>query len=87
MKVLVTGGSGFVGKNLKKYKPDWIYVSSKDYDLRDRDQCKQMFKDHSPDAVIHLAAKVGGIKVNAEQQATFLYENCIINLNVIFFQK
>jgi len=81
--VLVTGGSGFVGKNLQHEKPDWIYISSKDYNLLDREECTKMFEEHKPDAVIHLAAKVAGIKSNAEEQASFLYENCMINLNVV----
>ena len=39
MKVVVTGGSGFVGKRLQLIKPDWTYLSSKDYDLMDSDDC------------------------------------------------
>ena len=37
-KIMVTGGTGFVGKAIKRYKPDWIYVSSKDCDLTDKEQ-------------------------------------------------
>ena len=83
MKVLVTGGSGFIGKNLKKMKPDWIYVSSKDYDLKNPHEVKFMFKDIKPNAVIHLAAKVGGIKENTEKQADFYYINTAINTNIV----
>ena len=42
-----------------------------------------MYEDLRPDAVIHLAAKVGGIKENKEKQADFYYQNNMINTNVI----
>ena len=42
-KILVTGGSGLVGKYLKKILPEAIYVSSKDYDLTTEDGVKLMF--------------------------------------------
>tara|TARA_Y100000034_G_scaffold40406_2_gene49822 strand:+ start:3742 stop:4647 length:906 start_codon:yes stop_codon:yes gene_type:complete len=85
MKVLVTGGNGFVGRNLQLCKPDWVYVSSNDYDLVDSDAANQMFLDIRPDAVIHLAARVGGIKDNFENQATFFHQNVMINTNVIHY--
>jgi GDP-L-fucose synthase len=83
MKVLVTGGSGFLGKRLKIYKPDWTYISSKDYDLTSTEETKQMFRDIKPAAVVHLAARVGGIKDNAENQALFFYQNVMMNTNIV----
>ena len=82
-RVLVLGGTGFVGKRLQMFKPNWVYIGSKHYNLLDKHECKKMFKEIDPDAVIHLAGKVGGIKENALKQAEFYYENTIINSNVI----
>ena len=42
MKVVVTGGTGFVGQRLKKIRSDWVYLSSKDYDLVSTEDCKRM---------------------------------------------
>ena len=73
--VLVTGGSGLVGQAIKSYianntKDDetWIFLSSKDGDLRDRPQTDEIFHKYQPTHVIHLAAKVGGLFANMKQK-------------------
>lgn len=81
--VLVTGGSGFLGTRLKRVRPSWTYVSSRDYDLTDSNSCRKMYEDIKPSAVIHLAGKVGGIKENTIKQADFYYQNTMINANVL----
>ncbi len=61
--ILVTGGTGMVGKDLQKIMPDAVYVGSKDYDLTNQDEVHMMIGEIRPDVVVHLAAKVSGIKV------------------------
>jgi len=82
-RVLVTGGTGFVGSRLKKRRPEWTYVSSADYDLVDPIACAKMFADIKPQAVVHLAGAVGGVKYNSLNQASIFYKNIMINTNVL----
>ena len=81
--VLVTGGSGFLGRRLKLQQPDWVYVSSKDCDLTSDICVRELFGDTKPEAVLHLAGRVGGIKDNIENPADFYYTNTMMNTNVI----
>lgn len=85
MKVLVTGGSGLVGKNLREICGDenFIYLSSKDCNLISFEETERVFKFHKPDAVIHLAAKVGGLYMNMENNIQMLEDNLLINVNVV----
>ena len=81
--ILITGGTGMVGNALRKIIPDAIFVSSKEYDLRDQLQTKRLFYVHKPDYVIHLAAKVGGVKGNMQYMADYYADNIQINTNVL----
>jgi GDP-L-fucose synthase len=78
----VTGATGFVGSNLvpllqaKSCKV--VTPSRKDYDLLQQDQVRQLFKDHRPDVVFHLAGLIGGIGANRARPADFCYENLLM---------
>ena len=82
-KVLVTGGSGLVGKHLQNILPEAVYISSEDYNLLDEKQVRVMMDDYQPNAVIHLAARVGGIVDNINYPVDYLEENILMNTNVL----
>lgn len=82
-KVVVTGGSGMVGRSLKKILPNAIYLSSKDYDLTHEDEVKKMYSDLKPDCIVHLAARVGGIFDNINKPAEYFTQNVLMNTFLI----
>jgi len=81
--VLVTGGSGLVGEAIRAYVSGagaaeaagetWVFLSSKDCDLRDRAATLALFEKHRPTAVIHLAAFVGGLFRNLKYPAECVF--------------
>lgn len=79
MKIVVTGGTGLVGKALKKYLPDAVYLSSKDFDLTKEKDVIGLFEDIRPTRVIHLAARVGGILDNINNPAPYFTDNVLMN--------
>jgi len=84
--ILVTGGTGLLGKTLSKYlnsDDEILWLSSKDADLRDVTVTKDLFEFYKPSTVIHLAAKVGGILSNVAYQYDYYIDNVRINTNVI----
>lgn len=83
MNIVVTGGSGMVGKAIQKYKPEWIYLSSKDVDLKNYTSAFNYITNKNPRFVIHLAANVGGLFKNMNHQSEMLYDNLSINMNVV----
>lgn len=85
--VLVTGGTGFIGKRLSLLKPDWIYISSKDLNLLNFEGCNSFFSKNKFDAVIHLAAKTGGIEESVNNQSEMYFINSIMNNNILYACK
>lgn len=86
VELLVTGGSGLVGSAVRRLLPedfDAVFIGSKDYDLTNPTKARKMIRDFKPKKIIHLAAKVGGVKANTEKVADFFNENVLINTNVL----
>jgi GDP-L-fucose synthase len=85
MKILVTGGTGMVGSAFKNIETnhELVLVGSADYNLTLPFHTENMLLDHQPDAIIHLAARVGGVKGNSDYVADFFHENILINTKLL----
>lgn len=84
-RILVTGATGFLGHHivpaLRAAFPnaELIAVGRRECDLLEPGAPTRLLADTRPDAVVHLAAKSGGIQDNRKRPADYLYENLTIN--------
>ena len=87
-KIYIAGHNGMVGSAIsRKLKSlgyhNLITKSSKELDLRNQKQTQDFFKNEQPEFVFLAAAKVGGILANSTYKADFIYDNLMIQNNVI----
>ena len=89
-KIFIAGHNGMVGSAIERkliqegFKNILTY-SSKELDLRDQLSVDEFYRKEKPDFVILAAAKVGGIHANNKYKAEFIYDNLMIESNVIHF--
>ena len=87
MRVLVTGGGGFLGSHLvERLEADGHDVAvarRRDYDLTRYEDAERLFRDTEPELVFHLAAEVGGIGANRANPGRYWYANLMMGAHVL----
>ena len=87
-KIYIAGHRGMVGSAIKRRLEkaghnNFVLRTSKELDLRNQAAVNQFFETEKPDYVFLAAAKVGGILANNLYRAEFIYDNLIMESNVI----
>ena len=87
-KIYIAGHRGMVGsaihrKLLSKGFTNFVFRTSQELDLRDQQSVRHFFDNEKPEYVFLAAAKVGGIIANDTYRAEFLYDNLLIEANII----
>ena len=87
MRVLVTGGGGFLGSHLvgrlQAQGVEPVVARRREYDLTREVDTARLFEEARPDLVFHLAAEVGGIGANRTSPGRYWYANLMMGANVL----
>lgn len=86
LKILITGGSGYIAKSIHSYlysKYDITLASRYDLDLTDKEAVENYFKDKYFDLVIHTAVK-GGSRLNPSEGSDIIYTNLLMYINLMY---
>ena len=88
IKIYIAGHNGMVGSALMRYLKkkkniNLIHISRKELDLTSQTKVLNFFNNEKPDQVYIAAAKAGGIFANETKPAEFIYENLMIQTNII----
>jgi GDP-L-fucose synthase len=91
-RILITGGTGLVGRALSRALAEeglvnLVSVGSRDCDLRDSGAVSRLMANAAPDYVFHLAARVHGIGGNTRYKSDILVDNVLINTNVVEYAR
>ena len=87
-KIYVAGHRGMAGQAICRELHNRGYTNiigrtSRELDLRDQSAVQRFFQEEKPECVILAAAKVGGIMANIQAPAEFLYDNLMIEANIV----
>jgi GDP-L-fucose synthase len=87
VRVLITGGGGFLGSHLvDRVRRDGVepfVARRRDYDLTVAEDVERLFTDAQPELVLHLAAEVGGIGANRSNPGRYWYANLMMGAHVL----
>ena len=88
-KILITGGSGFLGghliEKLKQFNPQILSPRHQEIDLTQEDACRKYFSTYRPNLVINCAGAISGLLNILKEPADIFDRNLRINLNVLKF--